>query len=100
MNVPKDQGLFLTVVVVVGVFASLMLWVFLPVYHKGESEEGAESAVEVDKAALRWVATPEKLIGESEQIIRKAEAVIIQLDEEEKKKSTEKPDQAKKEKVP
>jgi hypothetical protein len=76
MKTPRDQGLFLTVFLCVGLAVILAAWLSLPVYHKEEAEE---EVVEVPVADRVRLATPEELIREAQKSLLQAEAALSQI---------------------
>jgi len=81
---PKDQGLFLTVFSSVFAVAILIVWALLPVYHI-PVEEGDEETVAVEpRVNPNLVKSPEELMENTIVAIKKAEAVLEQVEENKK----------------
>ena len=80
MRVPQDQCLFLTVLFSIGLAATLIFWVFLPVHFEGEWEW--EEIEEVELLTLPKSVSPEERIVKMQQAIAFAEATIAQAEEE------------------
>ena len=90
MKVPRDQGLFFTVFLSIGLAVILATWLILPVYHK-ESEETTEG----ETTDLKMLAAPDELIRQAESVMIRAEAALAQLTagqkEKQKKPASSKP---------
>ncbi|MEK6683242.1 MAG: hypothetical protein AABY46_01125 [Nitrospirota bacterium] len=79
MRVPNDPGLFFTVFLSICLAVILTSWLLLPVYHK-ESEETTEG----EPASVKLLAAPDELIRKAESVIIRAEAALKQLTADQK----------------
>jgi hypothetical protein len=83
MQPPKDQGLFLTVFIVICVAAVLGGWLVLPVHKKvviEGAEEPAEEKSSEEAVKVEPAVTPEERIRQMERIIGLAEAAVAGLE--------------------
>ena len=79
MQVPKDQGLFFTIFVVMCVGIIVSVWYVMPLHRvtKDEAEEEPTSSLTLPKAV-----TPEERITQMEKALAMASAAIATLDKE------------------
>jgi len=84
MRVPQDQGLFLTIFVACCLAATVVMWVFLPVHHVVENDEGGGEQPEL--FTLAPAVTPEGRVIRMEKALAMASAVIAKSEGAEKEK--------------
>jgi len=85
MRVPNDQGLFLTIFMVVCCGFIVTAWLFLPVYHTTEGEQEEEQQAELFK--LDPAVTAEDRVKQMEKALAMATATISKLEETEQPKT-------------
>ncbi len=88
MRVPQDQGLFLTIFLTLCLMAVVAMWLFLPVYHVAEREEGDSEQTEL--FTLPEAVTPEGRVIRMEKALALASAVISKMEGPEQEKAADK----------
>lgn len=88
MRVPRDQGLFLTIFLTLCLVATVAMWLFLPVHHVVESDEGGGEQTEL--FTLPEAVTPEGRLIRMEKALAMASAVISKVEGTGKDKANDK----------
>jgi len=97
VQVPKDQGLFLTVFIAVCVAIIMGMWLALPVHRTVVIEgEEVEEQTTPEPLTLAPAVTPEERIRQMEQALSMTEAAIAGMEETGTKETGSKETESKK----